>query len=346
MKFNYLLCAMALILFSCESDDDQEVQNVPDSDNLVLIGNEGAFLGDNASLTLLDREAGVASQNAYYNSNVDAELGDVLQSMYEYNDELYLVVNNSGKIEVVDEDNLTSNRTITGFTSPRYMLFENNSKAYVSDLFANGIHVINPSNGTYTSLINTGFWVEHMIAYNGDIWCSAPGKDKVFFLDSSVDVITDSLQLTAGVSDMGFDANNDFWILSQGTYSETIIEPALHHVDGDTKELISTFSFPAGTGFGGNLTMSADKQSVLYLMGGKIYKMSISATSLPATAFIEKENTPFYTLSVNPENGEIAATYTPDFSQSGKVYFYGVDGAEVDNYTTGVAPKSVLWLED
>lgn len=337
---------MALILFSCNSDDDQEPQVIPDSENLVLIGNEGAFLGNNATLTLLDREAGVATQNAYYNANVDAEIGDVLQSMYEYNDEIYIVVNNSGKIEVVDNDNLTSKRTISGFNSPRYMLFNSTEKAYVSDLYANGIHIINPSNGTYTSLINTGFWVENMVAYNGDVWCSAPGKDHVYFIDSSADAVTDSLQLTAGVSDLGIDMNNDFWILSQGTYSEPIIEPALHHVDGDTKELISTYSFPAGTGFGGSLSMSADKQSVLYLIGGKIFKMPISATSLPTSPFIEKEGTSFYTVSVNSVNGEIAATDALDFSQSGKVYFYGVDGGEADNYSTGVAPRSVLWLED
>lgn len=345
MKFNYLFLALGLFLISCDNDDDNTSPEIPDSDNLMLVVNEGAFFGNSASLTLVDRDASTATQNVFFDVN-DADLGDVAQSIYEYDDELYIVVNNSGKIEVIDEDNFTSKRTITGFTSPRYMLFESENKAYVSDLFDNGIHVINPSNGTYQALIQTGFWVEHMIAYNGEIWCSAPNKDKVYFMDRLTHTFTDSLTLSQGVSDMAKDANNDFWIMSQGTYMEPIIEPAIHHVDGSTKQLIASYSFPSGTGFGGNLAISGDKQSVLYLMGGKIYKMAITATSLPTSPFIEHASASFYTISLNDENGEIAATDAADFSQAGRVYFYAANGNSIDNYPAGIAPRSVLWLED
>lgn len=347
MKVNYLFFAIALILFSCNSDDDQPaVVPVPTTGNVILVGNEGGFMSDNASLTLLGRDAKTATQNVYSSANSDEDLGDILQSMYDYKDEIYLVVNNSGKIEVVDKTNFTSKRTISGMNSPRYMLFESANKAYVSDRYANGIHVINPTTGTYSSLINTGFWVEHMIAYNNEIWCSAPDKDKVFFLDPHTQTFSDSLTLTQGVSDMGMDANNDFWIMSQGTWSEPFLDPALHHVDGSTKELIATYEFSSGTGFGGNLTMSEDKQSVIYLVGGKIYKMDITATNLPTVPFIEKAGTWFYTLAVNKNNGEIAATDALDFSQAGKVYFYASGGQDIDNYSVGIAPRSVLWLED
>ena len=345
MKFNYLFVALGLLLFSCSSDDDT-TPLLTESDNLILISNEGAFFGNSASLTLVNREESIATQNIYYDANEEAELGDVAQSMYEYNDEIYVVVNNSGKIEVIDADNFTAKRTISGLASPRYMLFESADKAYVSDYSAKGIHVVNPTNGTYQTFINGGFWVEHMIAFNNQIWCSAPDKDKVFFLDPLSQTFTDSLTLSHGVSDMGIDANNDFWIMSQGSYNEPIIEPALHHIDGNTKEIIATYSFPSGTGFGGNLTMSGDKQSVLYLMGGKIYKLVITDATLPTIPFIEKSVGGFYTLTVNKENGEIAATDAFDFSQAGRVYFYAATGNAIDNYATGIAPRSVVWLED
>jgi|SRR5690554_1600893 len=347
MKVNYLLFALALMLFSCNSDDDQPTGvTVPETEGVILVGNEGSFMADNASLTLVDRGAETATQNVYASANDDAELGDVLQSMYAYQNEIYVVVNNSGKIEVLDKSNLTSKRTISGMSSPRFMLFESADKAYVTDLYDNGIHIVNPSTGTYSSLINTGFWIEHMISHNNEIWCSAPNKDKVFFLDAGTQLFTDSLTLSQGVSDMGMDANNDFWIMSQGTWSEPYVEPAIHHVDGDTKALIASYDFPAGTGFGGNLAMSGDKQSVIYLLEGKIYKMDITATSLPGNPFIEKSGSWFYTLSVNGKTGEIAATDALDFSQAGKVYFYTSGGEEIDNYATGIAPRSVLWLED
>src|SRR5690554_937855 len=344
MKVNHVFIVTALFLFSCNSDDDQPaVVQIPDSGSVILVGNEGSYMGDNASLSLVGRDANTVSQNVYAAANDGADLGDILQSTYKFDDEIYIVLNNSGKIEVIDKTDFTSKRTLSGMNSPRYMLIESAEKAYVSDFLANGIHVVNPKGGTYSSLINTGFWVEHMIAHNNEIWCSAPNTDKVYFLDRSTHLFTDSLTLSMGVSDMGMDSNNDFWIMSQGTWSEPYIDPALHHVDGATKELINTYAFPAGTGFGGNLVMSADKQNVLYLLNGKIYKMGISSTSLPSDPFIERSGSGFYTFSVNENTGEIAATDALDFSQAGKVYFYESNGQNIDNYSVGIAPRSVLW---
>ena len=49
-------------------------------------------------------------------------LGDVVQSITQFNNNAYVVVNNSNKIEVIDITNFSSIATITGFTSPRYFL--------------------------------------------------------------------------------------------------------------------------------------------------------------------------------------------------------------------------------
>ena len=92
--------------------------------------------------------------------------------------------------------------------------------------------------------------------------------------------------------------------------------------------------------------MSGDKQSVIYLLNGKIYQMGITDTNLPDNSFIEVSGSWLYTLAVNGKTGEIAATDALDFSQSGKVYFYTAEGQTIDNYSTGIAPRSVLWLED
>lgn len=347
MKFNYLFCALALILFSCNSDDDTEQPMVvPDSDNLILVGNEGAFMGNSASLTLVNRDGNTATQNVYSSANEDAELGDVTQSMYQYNDEIYVVLNNSSKIEVINEDNFTSKRTIVGLESPRYMLFESADKAYVSDLYAGGIHIVNPSNATYTSFINTPFSIEHMVDYNGEIWCSATGNDKVYFVNSSTDMVSDSLELTYGVNEIVQDKNDDFWILSRGdAFGSPVIDAVLYKVDGTSKAIVGSFTLPLSPGYGESMAISSNKENVLIIMDGKIFKMGINDAALPTSPFIENTSS-FYSLSVNSTNGEIAATDAFDYSQSGKVYFFSADGNDIDNYTTGIVPHSVLWLKD
>ena len=80
-------------------------------------------------------------------------------------------------------------------------------------------------------------------------------------------------------------------------------------------------------------------------MNGKIYSMSMIDQSLPTMPFIEKTSS-FYSVVVNDKNGEIAATDAFDYSQGGKVYFFSPGGEDIDNYSTGIVPRTVLWVRD
>lgn len=93
------------------------------------------------------------------------------------------------------------------------------------------------------------------------------------------------------------------------------------------------------------MEMSGDKESVLYILGGSVYQMSTSATSLPTSPFISDPAIYYYALNVNPENGEIALTNAMDFSQTGYVYFYASSGQLIDDYEAGIVPHSVLWVK-
>lgn len=346
MKINLLYFAFALLFMtSCNPESDPPEPVLPNDATYILVANEGAFGSDNASLTIIDREAGTITQNAFSKANDDAPLGDVLNSTVERNGEIYLVVNNSGKIEVVDADDLTSKRTITGFTSPRYICMLSDQKAYVSDLFSNSMHIINPTAGTYTGVIPTGFWVENMLQINSEVWCTAPATDQLYFVNSSIDQISDSMSLSPGVNDIAMDANHDVWVLAQGTYTDLSIEPVLYRVDVETKAILSTFEFSDSTSVN-NLTMSGDGQSVLYIMEGDLYEMPISAQQLPENPFISDPEVAYYALNINPENGEIALTNAAGFTQAGSVYFYTAAGAPIDTYETGIAPHSVLWISE
>ena len=58
-------------------------------------------------------------------------LGDVPNSMIINGYLAYIVVNNSGKIEVINRNSLESVATINGLISPRNMAVVNDNKAYV-----------------------------------------------------------------------------------------------------------------------------------------------------------------------------------------------------------------------
>jgi hypothetical protein len=66
----------------------------------------------------------------------------------------YIVVNNSGKIEVTNQATLVSVATITGLISPRNISFINDYKAYVSSLYSDSVAIINLTDNSISGYIN------------------------------------------------------------------------------------------------------------------------------------------------------------------------------------------------
>ncbi len=337
--------AFVLLFAACSSDDDNGGTPPPPQDpaaTIIYVANEGSFGQGTASLTAYNATEGVVFQNVYELVN-DEPLGDILQSIYLHNDELYLVVNNSEKIEVCDPSSVERKRSITGLDSPRHMLFLSDEKAYVTDLFAGGVHIVNPSSGTYTGLITTATWLENMILHNGEVWATNAGGESIIFINPETDELGISVALSAGPNTLAADANGDVWVLCQGDFAGVF--PALYRVNGSSKAVDATWSFGEVMGYGGTLRMAPDGQHVYYLLAGDVYKMAIDATELPTTPFISGENHNFYGFHINPSTGEIALTDAGDFQSNGQVYLYDVDGNETFAFEAGVIPGFVTWSE-
>ena len=104
-SINFLLLSILIICSSCvKLYPDNNSNNVSVNGNgLVLIGNEGNFQYGNSSLSSYNKNSGETSSNIYQNVN-QSLLGDVLHSISHIDHQLFLVVNNSGKIVVIDDE--------------------------------------------------------------------------------------------------------------------------------------------------------------------------------------------------------------------------------------------------
>lgn len=147
----HCLIGLLMILVACQDEPVDVVFSVPFENSGVFISCEGNFLAGNASLSFYDREARRVYNRAYFARN-RVPLGDVAQSLASDGSNLYIVVNNSGKVVAADFRTLEHRGTLGHLVSPRYLCFTGENKAYVSDLYAREIAIINTA-----TLEKTGF---------------------------------------------------------------------------------------------------------------------------------------------------------------------------------------------
>ena len=154
-KFLFIVFIIPLF-FSCIKDKPQDSiqpQVQLSTAKKVYIINEGNFGSGNASVSLYDTGNDALIENFYQTQNtILPTLGDVAQSLSFINDKFYLVVNNSGKISVCDNQ-FKKITQITNLSSPRYLLPVTNQKAYVSDYNANAISIIDLNSNLKTGSI-------------------------------------------------------------------------------------------------------------------------------------------------------------------------------------------------
>jgi len=307
--------------------------------NDVLIGCEGNFGWGNASLSLYDPLENSVTNSVFQNVNGYA-LGDVLQSMTEYNGKLFVVVNNSGKIEILDTTNYQKTATITGLTSPRYFCGINSSKAYVSDLYSNQIAILDLSSNTLSGNIVTNGWTEEMLLVNNKVFVCRPDTNFVLQINATTDVIEDTIVVAKGASSIVLDNNNKLWVLSSGGINEE--QGELNQIDPSTNTIIQTMVFSDINASPSNLKV-APNGTDLYFLNDGVSQLSINDNSLPTSSIINQNGALFYGIGISPTN-DIYVSDAIDFVQAGIVYRYDSTAALVDQFSVGIIPQG-FWFK-
>ena len=123
-------------------------------------------------------------------------MGDVPNAMAIKGDIAYIIVNNSGKIEIADQATLDSKGTITGLISPRNICFVTDYKAYVSSLYSDSITIINLSNNSIAGYINLRRTSESIaVAGNKAFISNWSGGDEIMVVNTLNDEVVDSIVL-------------------------------------------------------------------------------------------------------------------------------------------------------
>ena len=154
MIMRWLILILSLLAVGCMEWDyalDEEF-SIDSSGRGLFICNEGNFQYGNATLSYYNPETCEVENEVFFRANA-MKLGDVAQSMTMYNNRGWVVVNNSHVIFSIDLDTFKEVGRVTGLTSPRYIHFLSDQKAYVTQIWDNRIFIINPTRYEITGYI-------------------------------------------------------------------------------------------------------------------------------------------------------------------------------------------------
>ena len=347
--FYILICTLGLC--SCSESPVDTVFFDFTGDHGVYIINEGNFMYGNSSLSFYNPDTKKVVNDVFQARN-GAPLGDVAQSMILWNNLGFIVVNNSGKIYIIDNSTAEFKGSISGLSSPRYIHVINSQKAYVTDLYARKITIFNPSTFEKTGNIKVGnsksefsqHATEQMIQYKNLVFTNCWSYDnKILVIDTDSDQLIDSIEVFKQPNSMVIDKDHKIWVLTDGGFEGSAYgyeRPGLLKIDAETREIERTFRFALGE-HPLSLCMNAGKDTLLFL-NRHVWKMAVTDKKLPEQPFIESAYTSlyggFYSLAVDPSNSDIYLGDAIDHAQNGLIHRYNPSGKLIDEFKVGISP--------
>ncbi len=343
----WLLIAALPFVVACEDDDDDYDDDF-EFQKGVFISNEGPFQGGNGTLTFYNTQTNEVTNNVFSWVN-DRPLGNVVNSVHLFDEYLYIVVNNSGVVEVVEAEDAESEGTLTGLQQPRYAQGISEDVVAVSDWGTSSVEFYNTESESKMASVNVGNGPERMLLRGNELLVANSGG---FGLDSTVMVIDilsktvlDTIFVGYNPNSMATDVDGNIWVLCGGytdwQNSANNEIASLYKLNGNNYNVLDTFNFPSDKRPTA-LVSGVFGQTVYYLdnnYGGEFFGMDVTGTMLPTTPLVSGTNG--YGLAADPVLNQIYIMDPVDFASQGRVYRYNIsNGNIVDTIAVGIIPSN------
>ncbi|WP_347219600.1 DUF5074 domain-containing protein [Chryseobacterium sp.] len=356
-KLNIYFLFFALIsLVACRTDEQiipmEVVEGLtPDENNPIkgfYVLNEGNMGSNKCTLDYFDYTKGNYYRNIYaeINPEVVKELGDVGNDIKIYGSKLYIVVNVSNKIEVLDAKTAKRIKSIQ-LQNCRYLTFKD-GKAYASS-YAGPVD-INPGapKGKVVEIdtaslavkreVTVGYQPEELEIVGNQLFVANSGGYMVPNYDRTVSVIdlntfteTKKIDVAINLHRLKKDNYGDLYVSSRGDYYD--VPSNLYLVDAATGNIKKTFNIAVS-----EMTIVNDK---LYYYGNEFnynthsYKktfgiIDVKTEQVIANRIIDSDyetiiKTP-YGIAVNPITEDIYITDARNYVSMGFVYCFDKNG--------------------
>lgn len=335
MKYLSLLSLLIIhFLYSCESMNNEPDPLFPGGNGFFIL-NEGNFMAGNGSISFYSHETAEIYNGLFASKNGRA-LGDVPTFMAQDGSKGFIIVNNSGTIEVIDMKTMESLATITGLDSPRQMVIAG-EKAYVSSLSSDEITVIDVSDLTVYGTIDAGCCTEALAVSGNRLFASHwAGGNSIKVINLETEQVIRTITTGLEPESMVLDCNGRLWVLCTGGYMNEEV-PGLYRINTATLEIEAMLPFRTLYDNPSSLAVNKSGDTLFYIDEG-IRRMPVTAAELPSAPFIPSDGRLMYKLAVSPYNSMICVTDAIDYQQKGDLLVFSSKGILADTEQAGIIP--------
>lgn len=241
MSFNkYIGILLLIVITSCKKEEPSPTETKESFKNGFLVLNEGLFQQNNSTLTWIDKTNDEVTPSIFHTIN-GRDLGDTGNDLKRYGGKIYIVMNGSSTVEVINALTLKSIKQIPlqhngQAQEPRKIAFRN-SKAYVTS-FDGFVNVIDTTSLSVESRIAVGQNPEGLAIFGYQLFvCNSGGLNfpdvdsTVFQIDLNSNVVVDTFVVGANPGGVVVSNTGIVYVVKRGDYntnpSELIrIDPA------------------------------------------------------------------------------------------------------------------------
>lgn len=345
------------------------LKRVDDTFQGFYLLNEGAFQSNKSSLDYANFLTGRYIHNVFglRNPNKVKELGDTGNDLKIYGSKLYIVVNGSHKVEILDAYTARHIAQID-IPSGRYINFHK-QYAYVSsyanpqgsDANAPGVvYRIDTASLQMRGIVEVGYQPEEMEVINDFLYVvnsggyRAPNYDKtISVIDLNSFVKQKDFTVALNMHRMRKDAHNALWISSRGNYKDVpsnlhcvrydAVSQASPHVEDlnipvNNMAIDKDYLYFTSSLFDNTTKKQENRFGIVKISTRKLFKENFISDGTE-----QKIKSP-YGLAIHPTTGEIFIMDAGDFTSSGTLFIYTKEGVLKAQIPTGDIPNGIVFL--
>jgi YVTN family beta-propeller protein len=352
-KIKFILLSLtSLVIFNMTACSDDPVSNLQEEELLsILVVNEGNFSDSNGSITSYDPDTRELTLDKFQQAN-GRPMAGIIQTAVRSDERLYIVSNNSDKIEIADAASMESMGTITfgnGITPGGFALADE-TRGYVSDLFTNVVAVVDLENLEQTgTLIEVGNNPQEMLVVGNRLIVANNGfgnDNTVSIIDTETDQVTATLETGSGPLQLIPDRLDRIWVLSNGyrAYDENWnrnpdndIPGRIDIIELSTEQISATIETG---GFPKAFSIDMDLGIGWVVNENTVQLIDLNSFEVTDESFISRD---YNGIGYSQAENRLYLAHSRGFNQSGQTIIYDLQGAAVDSFQVGIAPKDFLF---